>query len=232
MTVTIDQLHHWMKSREHERLEFKEAKSGYDSDTATKYCCALANEGGGHLVLGLTDKLPRSIVGSHAFTNLEDIKSKLIQRLQLRIDVDELLTDKGRVLVFSVPSRPIGVPIQYNKIYWMRRGEELVAMTSDMLKRIFNEGEPDFSALVCANATFKDLNPEYIPDAVGLTKRPIKNCSSSTSEKTSKLDQNWSTCARSCLLCLKVRYRSSLESLKRVAWWRFGGRRRLVSGIQ
>lgn len=110
----------------------------------------------------MTDKPPRHIVGSNAFLNLAEIKSKLIQRLQIRIDIDELLTADGRVLVFTVPSKPIGVPIQYNKVYWMRRGEELVAMTPDMLKRIFNEGEPDFSAQICPQASFSDLNSNAI----------------------------------------------------------------------
>ena len=107
--------------KENEHLEFKEAKAGFESEKLIKYCCALANEGGGCMILGVTDKLPRLIVGSYAFENMEDIKSKLIQRLQIRIDVDELLMEKGRVLVFTVPSRPIGVPLQYNGSYWMRR---------------------------------------------------------------------------------------------------------------
>lgn len=158
----IEQLSLWMAGKEDEHLEFKEAKSGYDVDKLTQYCCALANEGGGHIILGVTDKLPRQIIGSNAFMNLVDIKSKLIQRLQIRIDVGELLAESRRVLIFTVPSRPIGVPIQYNKVYWMRRGEELVAMTPDMLKRIFNEGEPDFSAKICSQATLTDLNTDAI----------------------------------------------------------------------
>ena len=162
MNATIDQLRFWMTGKENEHLEFKEAKSGYDTDKLAQYCCALANECGGHIILGVTDKPPRRIVGTNAFMNLEDIKSKLIQRLQIRIDVEEMQTDSGRVLVFTVPSRPIGVPIQYNKIYWMRRGEELVAMTPDMLKRIFNEGEIDFSAQICPHAKFEDLDRESI----------------------------------------------------------------------
>ena len=44
----------------------------------------------------------------------------------------------------------------------MRRGEELVAMTSDMLKRIFDEGVPDFSAEICPEAKFEDLDPTAI----------------------------------------------------------------------
>lgn len=162
MNAEIEQLRLWLAGKENEHLEFKEARSGYDADKLAHYCCALANEGGGHVILGVTDKPPRQIVGSNAFMNLEDIKSKLILRLQIRIDVDELIIEGKRVLIFSVPSRPIGVPLQYNKVYWMRRGEELVAMTPDMLKRIFIEGEPDFSAQICPQAVLSDLNENAI----------------------------------------------------------------------
>lgn len=151
-----------MKHRENAHLEFKEAKNNYDSDKLTQYCCALANEGGGKLVLGVSDKLPRIIVGSHACRNLEKTKSDLITRLHLRIEVEKLLVEEKRVVIFSMPSRPIGVPIQYQGIYWMRRGEELVPMTPDMLKRIFNEAEPDFSAQICPHAKFEDLDKESI----------------------------------------------------------------------
>lgn len=162
MAATIEQLHAWMKSKENEHLEFKEAKNGFDSDKLTKYCCALANEGGGHIILGISDKQPRIIVGSQACSNLEKTKSDLITRLHLRIDVNEICVEERRVVVVAVPSRPIGVPIQYEKIYWMRRGEELVSMTPDMLKRIFYEGEPDFSAQICPHARFEDLDLEAI----------------------------------------------------------------------
>ncbi len=157
-----EQLDHWMKSKEGQHLEFKEAKNNFSPDRLIKYCCALANERGGHIILGVTDHKPRTIVGTQAFLNLEKIKSDVISCLQLRIDVMELHVNKARVLIFQVPSRPIGVPIQYEGIYWMRRGEELVTMTQDMLKRIFEEGEPDFSAQICPKATFEDLDPNAI----------------------------------------------------------------------
>lgn len=46
---------------ETEHVEFKEAKNRYDFEELVGYCCALANEGGGSIVLGVTDKLPRRI---------------------------------------------------------------------------------------------------------------------------------------------------------------------------
>lgn len=44
----------------------------------------------------------------------------------------------------------------------MRGGEDLVPMTPDMLKRIFDESGPDFSAEICPKATLSDLAPEAI----------------------------------------------------------------------
>lgn len=156
--ASLDELYVWMKSRENAQLEFKEAKNTFDITKLTQYCCAFANEGGGRIILGVTDQFPRKIVGSQAFTNLEKIKSLLISKLSLRIEVEEQFEEDRRIVIFSIPSRPIGVPIQFEGRYWMRRGEELVPMTADMLKGIFDEGVPDFSAQICPDAKFEDLD--------------------------------------------------------------------------
>lgn len=56
-----------LEAAEGSRLEFKEAKNRYDFDELLHYCVALANEGGGKIVLGVTDKRPRHVVGTQAF---------------------------------------------------------------------------------------------------------------------------------------------------------------------
>ena len=66
------------------------------------------------------------------------------------------------LLAFEVPGRPVGVPIQYNGAYWMRGGESLVPMTPDMLKRIFDESQPDFSAEICVGADLGELDGRAI----------------------------------------------------------------------
>ena len=162
MTVSIDMLQIWMNAREDEHLEFKEAKKNFHFETLVKYCVALANEGGGRMILGVTDKLPRKVVGSQAFSNLERTKAGLIDRVRLRIDVEEIQHPDGRVLVFQVPSRPIGMPMQYKGAYWMRGGEDLIPMTPDLLQRIFAESGPDFSAEVCTSAQLDDLDPNAV----------------------------------------------------------------------
>ena len=83
---TLDQLQRWLGDPEDERLEFKEAKTQFDSDRLTKYCVALANEGGGHIVLGVTDKRPRVVVGTKAFEDLSSLKRDQSQRVRLHID--------------------------------------------------------------------------------------------------------------------------------------------------
>lgn len=162
--VTLEQLEGWLGIREHERLEFKEAQSSFSFDRLVKYCCALANERGGRLVLGVTDQAPRSVVGTNAFREPERTKTGIVERLHLRVDLDEISHPDGRVLVFTVPSRPIGVPIQFEGAYWMRSGESLVPMTQDQLRRIFDETMPDFSAVVCAGATMADLDPNAVEE--------------------------------------------------------------------
>lgn len=48
---------------EDEHLEFKEAKQSFRFESLVDYWVALANEGGGRIVLGVTDRLPRRVVG-------------------------------------------------------------------------------------------------------------------------------------------------------------------------
>ena len=83
MNVSLTQLQTWLGTDENEHLEFKEAKERYDFEKLVKYRVALANEGGGTIILGVTDQHPRRVVGSHAFTDLERTKAGLIDRLHL-----------------------------------------------------------------------------------------------------------------------------------------------------
>ncbi|HVW30388.1 MAG TPA: ATP-binding protein [Polyangiaceae bacterium] len=157
MTVDLSDLVGWMNSKENENLEFKEAKNSFEFDELARYCAALANEGGGRIVLGVTDRPPRRVVGTKAFNVLERTKHGLVERLRVRVDCDELEHPDGRVLVFTVPARPIGMPIECKGAYLMRAGESLVPMTSDRLQSIFAETQPDYSAQVCPGAVLGDL---------------------------------------------------------------------------
>jgi ATP-dependent DNA helicase RecG len=162
MTVAVEKLQKWLDAKEDEHLECKEAKTNFHFETPVKYCVALANEGGGKMILGVTDKLPRTVVGSQAFPHLERTKAGLLERLRLRVDVEEIQHPDGRVLVFQVPSRPIGMPLQYEDAYWMRGSQDLMAMTPDVLQRIVAEAGPDFSAEMYTPARLDDLDPTAV----------------------------------------------------------------------
>jgi ATP-dependent DNA helicase RecG len=127
-----------------------------------KYCAATANEDGGTIILGVTDRPPRKVVGSQAFLDMQRTKAGLIERLRMRVDAEEFQHQDGRILVFQVPAHPIGMPIAIDGAYWMRGGEDLVPMTPDRLKRIFDESGPDYSAEICSGAALEDLDPVAI----------------------------------------------------------------------
>ena len=130
--------------REHERLEFKEAKQQFGTADLFRYCVALGNEGGGLLLLGITNSPPRRVVGTSAFLNIDKIKSQIFSKLKFRVEVEEIAHPDGRVLAFNIPPRPAGTAFTYEGAYLMRVGENLVPMSEDMLRRIFAEGSPDF----------------------------------------------------------------------------------------
>jgi len=145
MTTTAEQIDLWRQSQsEHQRLEFKEAKTQFDNRRLYEYCVALANEGGGYLVLGIVDKPPRQVVGTQAFNNPLSMAEKLFQAIGFRVDIEEVNHPDGRVLVFHIPSRPRGTAYHLDGKYLMRSGEALVPMSEDYLRRIFAEGEPDW----------------------------------------------------------------------------------------
>ena len=145
VSTSIQELERWMNaSRESEHLEFKEAKHQFDVTKLFRYCVAIANEGGGKLILGVSDKIPRKVVGSNAFRNINDIVEKIFVKLHFRVDVEEINHIDGRVVLFHIPSRPRGTAYQFEGSYLMRSTEDTVAMSEDRLRLIFDEGKPDW----------------------------------------------------------------------------------------
>jgi predicted HTH transcriptional regulator len=145
MSTTSQQIDLWRQAAsEHQRLEFKEAKQQFDTRKLHEYCVALANEGGGVLLLGIADKPPRQVVSTQAFPNTVSAAEKLFRAVGFRVDIEDVAHPDGRVLVFHIPSRPRGTAYNLEGKYLMRAGEALVPMSEDQLRRIFSEGQPDW----------------------------------------------------------------------------------------
>ena len=158
MNITIETLEMFLDSKEGERLEFKEARASFPFESLVKYCAALANEGSGLIILGVTDKRPRKVVGSQAFEQPERTRAGLIKQLKLNIDFSVVNHPDGRVLMFHIPTRPIGNPVKYEGIYWTREGDSLVPMSEDRLRSVFAEAGHDFSSDSCDSASMDDLD--------------------------------------------------------------------------
>ena len=162
--VEIKQLETWMQETEGETLEFKQARNRFGLDELTEYAVALANEGGGKIILGVSDQRPRNVVGSTAFSQPEQTRGQLNQRLHLGISFDIVNHPDGRVLIFHIPSRPAGIPIQFRGKYLVRQDESLVGMSGERLTAIYAESGHDYSADICDGLSIDDLSDKAVED--------------------------------------------------------------------
>ncbi|MBE5784944.1 MAG: transcriptional regulator [Clostridiales bacterium] len=151
-----------LEAKEGEGIQFKEAKTRFDSNEAARCCCALSNCGGGKLVFGITDKRPRQVVGSTAFEQPERTRMGLIDKLKVMVDFHLYDYSGKRILVFDVASRPLGMPVQVDGIAWWYEGDSLIPMPEAVRRRIYEESGADFSSKICEQAVLADLDEAAI----------------------------------------------------------------------
>lgn len=159
-----------------DRVEFKAAtrnfnwNGGKHTDQKERrkcylgYIVALCNEGGGHLVLGMTDKYPHEVVGTDfALDKIGVLEDAVYTELGVRVHIHELHDEAGlRVLVTQVPSRPKGKTLKFEGIALMRTGESLRNMSDEEVFAILSEQEGDFSAKICRGISLADLDDQAI----------------------------------------------------------------------
>lgn len=83
--TSLRDLAEWMAAEEGRHLEFKEARHRYDFEELVKYCVALANEGGGRMILGVTDRKPRTVVSTAAFAPPQRTEQGIVDRIALKV---------------------------------------------------------------------------------------------------------------------------------------------------
>ena len=164
-----------------DHIEFKEAKHNFNWDGGAHkdpkerrhcilgYVAALANEKGGKLVFGMKDHRPHEVVGStFAQENLGALEDAIYEKMQIRVPITEEfepskdVPNRKRVIIFNVPSRPIGKMLKFEGVPLMRTGESLREMSDAEMYKILSEQEPDFSAKPCEGLTMDDLDTEAI----------------------------------------------------------------------
>jgi ATP-dependent DNA helicase RecG len=164
-------------STETEIIEFKEAKANYDFNKIGKYFSALSNEANlksktcAWLVFGIADK-GHQIVGSQYRTERKDLDSlkkeigdKTTQNISF-IEIYELQTPEGRVVMFQIPAAPRGIPVAFEGFYYGRANESLVALNIEKIERIRNQAiGKDWSQNIVPEATIEHLDKEAIQKA-------------------------------------------------------------------
>ena len=164
-----------------DHIEFKEAKHNFNWDGGAHkdpkerrhcilgYVAALANEKGGKLVFGMKDHWPHEVVGStFEQGNLGALEDAIYNKMQIRVPITEEfepskdVPNRKRVIIFNVPSRPIGKMLKFEGVPLMRTGESLREMSDAEMFKILSEQEPDFSAKPCEGLTMDDLDAEAI----------------------------------------------------------------------
>jgi ATP-dependent DNA helicase RecG len=163
VTTTPAEIARLLTEPEGERLEFKTAANNFHFETLVDYCVALANEGGGKIIFGVTDRRPRQAVGTQAFAEPGHTEAGLYQRLHHRVSMEEVDYHGARLLIVHVPARLPGTAWEYNGRYLRRAGDALVPIPGDQLRAMFQETGPDYSAQP-VDATIAELSPEAMAD--------------------------------------------------------------------
>lgn len=156
---------------ETEWVEFKEARSNFDSDDLGRYFAALSNEANlkaqqtAWLVLGIQDK-PRKIVGSQYRSHrpdLDNLKLEIAQHTAGRMtfrEIHELKLPEGRVILFEIPPAPAGIPMTWKNHFYGRDGHALGALNLQEIEQIRSQaGHQDWSAQLCLGASVAHLDP-------------------------------------------------------------------------
>ncbi len=162
--ITPEQFEKYLSEPEGVRLEFKEARNRYDFEKLKEYCVALANEGGGIMILGVSDKRPRLVVGTTAFEEPGRTEAGLHEQFGRRIPVEELRYQGKRTLLVHVPSRLPGCAWNLKGRYLKRAGDGLASLGDHELKEIFAETGPDFTAELVPGADLLSLQPGAVAE--------------------------------------------------------------------
>jgi len=169
-----------MERWEYETVEFKEAKSSYDTDKIGRYFSALSNEANlkqqqyGWLVFGVSEKDKiKHLVG----TAYKKGDSSILEKFKYEISRDttngmtfyeivEIYPTVGgkeyRVLMFKVPAAATGIPTDWRTNYYERSGESLVPLKQYKIDAIRSQERKDWSKQIVENATIEHLDKDAI----------------------------------------------------------------------
>ena len=169
-----------MERWEYEVVEFKEAKSSYDTDKIGRYFSAISNEANlrqqqyGWLIFGVSEENKvKHIVGT-AYKKgdrslLEKFKYEIARNTTNGMtfyDIIEIFpVVKGkeyRVLMFKIPAAATGIPTDWKTNYYERSGESLVPLKQYKIDAIRSQERKDWSKQILEKATIEHLDKTAI----------------------------------------------------------------------
>ncbi|MFZ1104997.1 MAG: RNA-binding domain-containing protein, partial [Hyphomicrobiaceae bacterium] len=171
---------------EAEWVEFKEAKTSFDTEKVGQYFAALANEAnlkGRHdawLILGVHDSHRdaagrRVVVGTdyrRGAAAQNELKKYVADHTPYRTtfrEIHELTVDGKRVLMLQIPSASPGIAVTWKGHLYGREGSSIGSLSLAELDQIRGQNN-DWSAEVLREATLADLDS----DAVALARKAFK----------------------------------------------------------
>lgn len=165
-----------LESHENELVEFKEAKSSFDSHKLGQYFSALSNEANlknkqyGWLIFGVTDREHRVVGTSYKDTaSLEKLKQEVAVHTTGGItfmDIYELYPQieghAKRVVMFKIPAAATAMPTGWKNRYYGRNGESLSDLSQEEIDRIRRQKREDWSKQIVVGAGLQHLDKEAV----------------------------------------------------------------------
>lgn len=179
-----------MERWEYEIVEFKEAKSSYDTDKIGRYFSAISNEANlrqqqyGWLVVGVGEE-QKSKIKKIVGTAYKKGDNSLLERFKYEIsrdtangmtfyDIIEIFPavngKEYRVLMFKIPAAATGIPTDWKTNYYERAGESLVPLKQYKIDAIRSQERRDWSKQVLEQAGIEHLDK----DAIALAREKYK----------------------------------------------------------
>ncbi|MBI4571828.1 MAG: putative DNA binding domain-containing protein [candidate division NC10 bacterium] len=145
--MTEAELRRLLAGQEGEAVEFKPKL--LSRREIAEYSVGIGNAGGGWLIMGVSDQIPRHIIplALPPEEELARIRESVADAAQIHITIEVVPLPEGPVLVVRLPSRPRGVPFHTRDgKYLIRLGDELRGMTLAEIDAIRQEAGMELTA--------------------------------------------------------------------------------------
>ena len=147
LEMTLAELQRCIADREAEGIEFK--PSLLTRKEIAEYAVGIGNAGGGYLIMGVTNEPPRRIqpVSPPSADDIQQIRRSVYDSAQIHVQVENLATPSGNVVIVPIPARPRGSVFHTRDgKYLIRLGEDLRGMTLQEIDAIRQEAGVELTA--------------------------------------------------------------------------------------